>query len=248
MKNIIIDLIKLRKDFKFISNLKFILLFSLFANTLFAEDRLWIDFGKEGAKYYESDDVNDDYLGNHGRGLFYSQKHGWGITTGLGYHELSIDDSFNRWFNNHDNKYYINNYNQSIYVGLGLEIKLFIFNLIGQRVLGVSQNKFSMEYSSLSDTPRTVYYSETTKNHYYTGSEILLLVRAEDNWLFGGKVGFYDRNILLRFGQTRASLRMPRTLSIILGKKWGTSSKKSSGPVPSGKRNTNNPCLLFGAC
>ena len=225
-----IEKVKIRKNYKCFSKFLFIILYFLFAKSSFAEDRLWIEFGKEDAEYYESEDVNR-YLSNHGRGFFYSQKYGWGITTGIGYYELSIEEPFTAWTNGNENKYSIKNYNQSIYASLGLELKIFIFNLIGQQVIGVSQNRFNMNLSRLTEPVRTINYPETTENHYYTGSEILLLVRAEDNWLFGGKVGFYDRNILLRFGQTRASLRMPRTLSIILGKKWGTSSKKSSGPV-----------------
>ena len=180
------------------------------------EYRSWLGTGISSGKYQEKQNsIDEDISGRSKEIVLFHRKGGYGISTGLGIQDTIVDTSFVDENKNQHDIYYRN---VSGYALLGLKIKIWFLHIGVHGLAGKGETTFSKKFIS-SANDETTYETAKFQNDFI-GSEGMVFLDLEDNWVLGAKQGNYNHKLDAKFGDVEAVITNNQIITVFIGVEW----------------------------
>ena len=180
------------------------------------EYRSWLGTGISSGKYSEKQNsIDQEVSGRSKEFVLFHRKGGYGISMGLGIQDNIVDTSFTDENNNQHDIYYRN---VSGYGLLGIKIKIWFLHIGVHGLAGKGETTFSKKFIS-SANDETTYETAKFQNDFI-GSEGMVFLDLEDNWVLGAKQGNYNHKLDAKFGDVEAVITNNQIVTVFIGVEW----------------------------
>lgn len=180
------------------------------------EYRSWLGTGISSGKYTEEQNsIDEEISGRSKEFVLFHRKGGYGISTGLGIQDTIVDT---RFVDKNKNQHEIYYRNVSGYALLGLKIKIWFLHIGVHGLAGKGETTFSKKFIS-SNNEETTYETEKFQNDFI-GSEGIVFLDLEDNWVLGAKQGNYNHKLDAEFGNVKAVVTNNQIMTVFIGVEW----------------------------
>ena len=180
------------------------------------EYRTWIGTGISSGKYTEEkNSIDEEISGRSKEFVLFHRKGGYGLSAGLGIQDTIVDTTFIDDDKNQHDIYYRN---VSGYALLGLKIKIWFLHIGAHGLAGQGETTFQKKFTSSKGEVTT--YERLKFSTEFIGSEGMVFLDLEDNWVLGAKQGNYNHKLNAKFGDVEAVITNNQIVTVFIGVEW----------------------------